>query len=192
MSRTWKTAVVAGTIGIASLGGGALALTPAAAQDAAGTEQGTSRLDRLQEALAGLVTDSTITQAQADAVAQRLDEQLPRGGHGPGHGRHGGRGGHVSLDAAATAIGISVDGLRTALEAGRTLTEVAQDNGVERSALVDALVADAEQRLAAAVEDGKLTQEQADGRKADLRTRIEEHVDRDLQGRGPGPRGHYP
>ncbi len=52
------------------------------------------RVTRIAEALSGLVTDASITEAQADEVATTLAAELPSGGHGH-HG--GGR----DLDTAA-------------------------------------------------------------------------------------------
>ena len=81
----------------------------------------------------------------------------PRGGHGP-HGDHGPRmgghgpqmGGHgpgQMLDTAATTLGLTEDELMTRLQAGDTLGEVADAQGVDRQVLVDALLADQEARL---------------------------------------------
>ena len=78
----------------------------------------------------------------------------------------------VSLETAATTIGISEDDLRTALEDGQTLAEVATANGVEPQAVIDALVAEATTRLDEAVADGRIEQADADERLADLTERI--------------------
>ena len=86
----------------------------------------TSRLAALKDALKGLVTDGTLTRAQADKVAATLEEELPA----RGHGGSGGRGGAV-LDAAATAIGVTVEELRAALGEGRTLARVAEAERLE-------------------------------------------------------------
>lgn len=181
----------AAAVGALALAGGAL-LVPAVAS--AQTGETGSRLSALREVLAGLVTDETITQEQADAVAERLDEALPPGrglghrGGGPGHGPWGGPRGHGALhlaaDTLAEAAGATVDELREAFRDGTTLAELAQSNGVERSALVERLVAAAQERLDAAVADERLTQEQADERAAGLAERIERLVDR----AGHGPR----
>jgi polyhydroxyalkanoate synthesis regulator phasin len=144
--------------------------------------------DRLREVLQPLVDDGTLTADQLEAVVAALAEAGPsaggRGGHdghgGPGdHGGPlgGGRGGHgVGLDAAATALGITADELRTQLEAGSTIAEVATTEGVDIQTVIDALVTEAKARLAEAVTAGDLTQEQADARLAEITTRITELV----------------
>ncbi len=80
------------------------------------------------------------------------------GGHGPG-GRFG-----ASLEVAAEALGVSEDDLKTALRDGKTIADVAEERGVDQQKVIDALVADAKTKTAAAVEEGTITQEQADKR----------------------------
>ena len=144
---------------------------------------------RLAEVLQPLVDDGTLTQAQMDAVTQALQDARPVwGGHGPG-GRHGGPGrfgAKVSLETAATTIGISEDDLRTALQDGQTLAEVATANGVEPQAVIDALVAEATTRLDQAVTDGRIEQADADARKAELTERITTAVNEGFPARGDG------
>lgn len=62
---------------------------------------------------------------------------------GPGRGMRGGAG----LDAAAKVLGISADDLRTELQGGKSLADVAKEKGVDKQKLIDALVADATTRL---------------------------------------------
>ena len=57
-----------------------------------------------------------------------------------------------SLAAAAEAIGISEDDLRTALEDGQSIAQVAEAEGVDVQIVIDALVADATERLEAAID----------------------------------------
>ncbi|NAZ86478.1 hypothetical protein [Kineococcus indalonis] len=190
--RITKRVVAAGTVGAVAAGGLGLVLLGApiasAAEGTTGTSSSTGageRLQRLKDALAGLVTDGTLTQEQADEVATTLDSsEALRGGPG------GGRGGRVvDLTAAAEAIGVTEDELRTALQAdGATLAGVAAEHDVERQALVDALVAAGEERLARAVTDGRLTREQADARSAELPDAVAAAVDRELRAGGPGGR----
>jgi polyhydroxyalkanoate synthesis regulator phasin len=164
--------------GAVMLGGLAVA-GPALAEDSTGT----SVVERITEALSGLVDDGSITQEQADEVAATLAES--------GLGGPGGRGGHgpgMDLAAAAEALGMSEEDLRTALEAdGATLAQVAEDQSVEVDTLVDALVAAGEERIADAVADGRITQEEADERLADLEARITERIESPLPERPQRP-----
>jgi hypothetical protein len=111
--------------------------------------------------LDALVADGTITQAQEDAILAGLKAQLPTlgdgkfpgpggmGGPGMGHGGRGhggfgepgfgGRG--AGLDAAATALGITSDELKTELQAGKTIADVATEKGVDVQTVIDAIVA---------------------------------------------------
>ena len=145
------------------------------------------RQQRIKDALAGLVADKTLTQAQADKVAERLAASGPvlGRGHGPmgrGHGPGGlghkglGHGPKAGLAGAAKALGLSEADLRAQLRAGKSLAAVAKDKGVAVEKVVDALVAEAQQRLADAVKAGRLTQAQADERLKDLRARVTERV----------------
>ncbi|WNB86692.1 hypothetical protein [Cellulomonas sp. ATA003] len=191
MNITRKVAA-AGVAGILGVTGLAVVVAPVASAVTAddGATTVSDRVQAITEALAGLVTDGTLTQEQADSVATTLDESdalRGPGGHGPGHG-----GGGVDLSVAAEALGMTEDELRTALEVdGTTLTDVAHAQGVETSALVDALVADQTERLTTAVTEGRLTQEEADDRIAALPERIAAAIEEELRGggHGRGPRG---
>lgn len=190
MRTKLATFALAGTLGLSGAAGVAL-LAPAVSYAATGDS--TAIGSALKEALAGLVSDGTITQIQADKVATVLEESRPMGGPG-GHGGRGGHGpGHVDLSAAAEALGMTEAELRTAAEEGKSLSDLAEDKGVSEDALVDALVAAAKERLAAAVTDGRITQAQADARAADLETRITESLDDPIcRPGGHGPRGGGP
>jgi hypothetical protein len=76
------------------------------------------------------------------------------------------------LDAAAKALNLSVDDLRSKLKGGKTLAQVAQDQGVDSQKVIDAMVADATAHIDQEVKDGKLTADQANERKSNLKDRI--------------------
>ena len=101
------------------------------------------------------------------------------------HGLFGG------LDAAADYLGMTEAQLRTALDGGKTLAQVAKSKGKSVDGLVKALVADAKARLAEAVKDGRLTQAQSKAMQSGLEARIAEQVRstrpaRPMHGPGPG------
>jgi 3-hydroxyisobutyrate dehydrogenase-like beta-hydroxyacid dehydrogenase len=178
-----KKLVVAAAAGALTLTGLAVAV-PALADTDPADSRSASVVDRVRDALSGLVDDGSITREQADEVAGALSAA----GFG-GHGRHGGHG----LEAVAQALGMTHDELHTALEAdGATLAQVAQDRGIQVATLVDVLVAAGQERIAQAVADGRLTQEEADERLADLETRVTERVGstREDHPRGGGRGGH--
>ncbi len=189
MRKKLVTIALGGALGITGVVGAALA---APALSYAATGDGTALQDRvasLTEALQGLVSDGTLTQAQADEVATTLAERGPlgRGGHG-GHGGPGG--GREVAAAAAEALGLTVEELRTAAQDGSTLAELAQREGIPTSTVVDAMVAAAKAHLAEEVAEGDLTQAEADARAAELQSRITASVDEPLRlGRG-GRHGH--
>ena len=144
--------------GAAVLGAGALLAVPITAfaqQDDDDTTtttpteaEDTPRGSWITEALDGLVTDGTLTQAQADAVAEALQAAKPERPFGGGRHGPGGLGfGRIGLDAAAEVIGIEEDDLRDALRDGTTLAELATQNGVEVQAVIDALVAEGNERI---------------------------------------------
>ncbi|CAB5068875.1 MAG: hypothetical protein F2934_12865 [Actinobacteria bacterium] len=139
-----------------------------------------SRRQHLTSALAPLVTDGTITEAQADKVITAIESAAParkRRGGGPG------------LEAAATAIGITSDALRTELGTTKSLADVAQAHNVDVQKVIDALVADATKHIDQAVTDGKITAAQATAKKATLVERITTRVNTvGMPGRGPGGR----
>jgi hypothetical protein len=64
-------------------------------------------------------------------------------------------------------------------EDGTSLADVAEQRGVSSQAVVDALVAAAEERIATRVSEGDLTQERADELRAELPEWVAAAVDND-------------
>ncbi len=127
---------------------------------------------KLGEALQPLVDDGTLTQAQADAVVERLIAEMPQGRPGG----HGGMGRGERLEKVAEVIGIDAADLRAGLRDGQTIAQIAEANGSSGQAVIDALVANATERINQAVADGKLTQETADEKLVEITERITELV----------------
>lgn len=88
-----------------------------------------------------------------------------RHGGGPGFGFWGG-GSWVVFDAAAEALGLTPEQLFTELHAGNNLADIAEAQGVDLQAVYDAMNAARVEAMKAAiqqaVEDGRLTQAQAE------------------------------
>lgn len=146
----------------------------------------------VQTVIDALVAEATARLAEAEAsLPERMTDLVNREGlpehHGPGG--PGGPGRHLvgeGLDAAAEAIGITDDELRTALRSGSSIAEVAAANDVEVQSMIDALVAAATERIDEAVADGRIDAERAEALKADLVERITARVN----GEGPPRGGH--
>jgi DNA-binding phage protein len=102
---------------------------------------------------------------------------------------HGARG--AFFETAAETIGITTDELRSELEAGESLAQVAQDHGVSTETLTNALLKEMNDKLDAAVADGDLTQAEADEKKADAAEHIADIINQEgLPDHGPGHHGH--
>src|SRR4051794_31506649 len=171
------TALTAGVLvgaGVALTAPGIALAADSSSTTATATDRAAARLSAIKDALKGLVTDGTITQAQADKVATTLSQaDVPFGGRG-GHGR----GGFITPEATAQVLGITVDQLRTAEQSGKTLAQIAADKGISKSDLISKLVAAAKTQLAADLKAGKITQAQHDAALTDLQARITERVDK--------------
>jgi hypothetical protein len=200
-------AVGALTLGGGALAGSALAATnggtpspapaPAYAAPAPHPDDAAARTERIKQALAGLVANGTLTQAQADKVAGTLAASGVPGPGGPGRfGGPRGIGQGQALAAAAKALGMTESDLLTQLRAGKSLAAVAKAKGIDVQKVVDALVTEAKQRIADAVKSGRLTQAQADQRLKDLTARITAKVNATRPARpsgqdGPGRFGRF-
>lgn len=84
--------------------------------------------------------------------------------------------GSAKVAALAELVGTDAEGLKTALKEGNTLAEIAEQNGVEVQAVIDALVEQANQRIDAAVEAGKMTTEEGETKKSEAAARIADGV----------------
>jgi hypothetical protein len=207
--KALKLKLVGGTAALVAVlgGGGAFAatqLSPTEESDAivadAAKQLGVSaaKLDAaLKQALENRVDAAlkagTITEAQATELKQRIEAgDVPLVGVGPGLGHRGGHHGFVDFAAAAKFLGITRAELRSSLEDGDTLAEIAKANGKTAAGLSDALVAAAKADLDAKVKAGRLTAAQRTSILADLESRIDDVVNGEFSfgfrgGHGPQP-----
>ena len=113
-------------------------------------------------------------------------------GHGGGPGGFGFNPNEAvsDLSVVAKAIGISEADLTTALSSGQTVAAVAKAHNVDTQVVIDALVQDGLDELAAQVTAGTLTQAQADARKAEVTQRATDQVNGTFSGGGHGRGDH--
>lgn len=115
-------------------------------------------------ALAGVVL-AVPAFAQEPSATPTPVPSCPKFGWGRGFGFWGG-GGWDAFDAAAKALNLTPEQLFAQLHAGKTLSEIAEAQGVELQTVYDAVKAAQIEAMKSAIQqavtDGKLTQEQAD------------------------------
>jgi DNA-directed RNA polymerase specialized sigma subunit len=123
------------------------------------------------EVLDGLVEDGTITEDQRQRIATAFEERFIR--FGTGHHRT------PHLETIAAVLNMDVDDLAAELKDGASIADIAGEAKVE--AVVDALVAEHENRITEAVADGRLTQEEAE----EARTALADRVNAMVNGEHP-------
>jgi hypothetical protein len=140
----------------------------------------------LLSGVAGLALLGTIVGSVAAAPAQQTppeprQQQLQRHA-GMGGGFMGYRFSGGMLNIVADALNMTVDAVQAQRLAGESLAQIAQAQGVQPEALVEAMVQPHQEALAAQVEAGRFTQEQADAWLAQMRERKTEMVERTAVG----------
>jgi hypothetical protein len=110
-------------------------------------------------AVTALVAGAALAQEETPVVPE---DALPYMNKGMGRGM----GNQVELEAAAEALGMTADELRTQLWGGKTLADLAEEKGIDladvQAAVEAAKEAAMRENIAQAVEDGTITQEHAD------------------------------
>jgi hypothetical protein len=175
--------------------------TTAAAAPAPTDPAKPARVNPVDDALAKLVKDGTITQTQADAVKKAIQDARPAGGQGGpggGHGPRGGMGGFGMadgksiIDAAAKALGITSADLTQQVMSGTTVAKIAESKNVPLNTVVEAAVKEITTKIDAAVTAGTMTQAQADKIKTNLTQTVTDFANGKMPfGKGgmPGMRG---
>ncbi len=221
-STTNYTDVAAKALGISSIDlrvalvGGKTISTIAASKNVT-VQTVTDALNTARKAdVAQAVKDGLLTQAQADALINRMDAavktpdanatpsasataQANPGGRGGFPGLFG-RGFEVRVPAynvvnretvVATALGMSCPDLVKAMQSGQTLTQIAASKNVQLQTVIDALINAYKTAYTQDVKEGLITQAEADGRIARLTEMVMQMINnpRPQGPRGPGGRG---
>lgn len=163
-----KKTIATGMIGLLALGGtAAIAVPSALAQD-----DTDSTTDSTTES-----TDTTRQERFQERRAEREERRAERRAE------------------VAELLGVSVEDLQAAHEAGQSIADVAAEQGVDVQTVIDALVADAQAKLDEKVADGTIDADRA----AEISETLVERVTARVNGERPeglgehlgrGPRGH--
>ncbi|WP_139492566.1 hypothetical protein [Brevibacillus dissolubilis] len=147
------------------------------------TKQNNERLDQA-------LTDGKLTSEQASEMktqfATKATEMIEKTGLDRGPGEHGGFGGRGGVDSEelATLFNLDQNALKEQLQAGKSLAQIAEAQGVTKQAVIDLLTKQNSERLDQAVTDGKLTSEQAAEMKTQFATKATEMIEKTGLDRG--------
>lgn len=208
------TGIVAGVLSVAVMGAVAFAAVqpPSASALVASIETGAVTAahaekggDALQAVLARLVTNGTITQAQADAVlsavktaadeAREKAKEKAKERKDKAKERDGDREGAAlvkrvfagMMRLAVEYIGLPEEAVQGQLKAGKSLGEIADTQpGKSREGLIAHIVAGLTAQLDKLVAEGKITAERANEAKSHLREHVTRFVDHKYE-RKPSP-----
>ena len=171
-----KTAITSTLLAAAVLGGGVVGTTALAG--ATGASDGEPTLaEEVVETAIDEVVETDVDVSDDDGIVNIQDADTDEAPEADGERdsdceRRGHRGGR-SLGTVAEVLGLEADELRSQLADGATIADIAGD---DVDAVIDALVAEKTERIAQAVEDGRLTQEEADAKLAEVEDRVTDKV----------------
>lgn len=165
-------------------------------------EQGVERetvvdalIEPMEERVAELVEGDYLTDTQADTIVTLLRAMINQGldrawtppmpgdrpnfgTGGPSHQRPGVA--RIALNIVADTLGMEIDDLHTELQEGKTVAKVAEEQGVALETVVDALIEPISERVQQQVENGRITQEQADERMEMMEENLTERLQQPL------------
>ena len=128
------------------------------------------------------------------ASAQAQGPDADRAAQAQNRGERFGQRGPRGMSVVAELLGLSGEELRAELQAGKSIADVAAEQGVALETIENALIDQLSEKLAEKVANGDLTQEEADQRLEEARQRIQERLTQPggqegEGGRRGGPRG---
>jgi len=100
-----------------------------------------------------------------------------------------GRGPGKNVAAIASVLKLTEAELKTQVQSGKTLAQIATTQGVDVKLVVDAIVTEIKTHIASEVTSGEITQAQADAKLADVTTKVTEMGNTARPARGEGMRG---
>lgn len=147
-------------------------------------------LTRPTERLAEAVEDGVLAQEEADEHLARITERVTALVNGEVEPIGGPR---DTMARVAELLGMEPRDVIGAIRGGTTLADLAAEAGVSVDALVDELLANHAERLDRAVENGRLTAEEAAERLAEIEQHVTDVINGDAEPRRPrgGPGGRF-
>jgi DNA-binding CsgD family transcriptional regulator/Trp operon repressor len=150
----------------------------------------------MQAHIAEELASGEITQAQADTklagvtakATERVNNLPPARGEGS---RGGSKGPGKSVAAIASVLKLTEAELKTQVQSGKTLAQIAAAQSVSVQSVIDVLVADMQAHIAEELASGEITQAQADTKLAGVTAKATERVNNLRPTRGEGTRGHH-
>jgi len=132
------------------------------------------------------VVGSAHAQSMKSSTVNVLNTSMTSVNDGP-------QGGGKNVAAIASVLKLTEAELKTQVQSGKTLAQIATAQGVSVQSVVDVIVADMRAHIAEEVTSGEITQAQADTKLADVTAKATERVNNLplARGEGHGPRGHH-
>jgi hypothetical protein len=154
----------------------------------------TAMVDDMKAKVAAALTAGTITQAKADEELAEEPKETTDKVNNVNKGR-GGKGGHgAGVESGQNAVAAKILSmtdaeLKTALQGGKTLAQLAAEKNVPVNTLVTAMVDDMKAKVAAALTAGTITQAKADAELAEEPKETTDKVNAVLTGHQGGGHG---
>jgi hypothetical protein len=105
--------------------------------------------------------------------------------------RGGPKGASKNVAAIASVLKLTEAELKTQMQSGKTLAQIATAQSVSVQSVIDVLVTDMQAHIAEELASGEITQAQATTKLASVTTKATERVNNVQPARGAGTRGHH-
>ena len=160
-----------------------------------------------QQVVDEALAEGWLTETQAERMQERFEKGFGPGMKGPGLApfgakpgrpggpRHGGLPGRPAdgrMALTAEVLDMPVEDLAAALKDGQTIAQIAAARGVDTQAIVDAHLKALSERLDRAVENGRMTEKQAQWLLEQAQTRIERFIEEGHPFDNCAPDNHLP
>ncbi len=151
---------------------------------------GTIGLGVVGSAQAQPIKSSSVTSLNTSATTNNVAQQAVGMRGGP-------QGSGKSAAAIASVLKLTESELKTQMQSGKTLAQIATAQSVSVQSVINVLVADMQAHIAEELASGEITQAQADTKLAGVTAKATKRVNnlrpargKGMQGHGPGMKGH--